>query len=58
VGTSTSKAAIVAVGNGGNLPNTGASIAIPLLFGLCLVTAGGVVIFSMRTPRKRGRHAA
>ena len=58
VGTSTSRATIIAIGNGSNLPNTGASIAIPLLVGLCLVTAGGVVMVSMRTPRKRGRHAA
>jgi hypothetical protein len=41
-----------------DLPTTGASVAIPLLFGLCLLTAGGVVVFSMRGPRKRGRHAA
>lgn len=41
-----------------DLPTTGASIALPLLFGLCLLTAGGVVVFSMRNPRKRGRHAA
>ncbi|MEO6087603.1 MAG: hypothetical protein ABIQ18_31285 [Umezawaea sp.] len=41
-----------------DLPTTGASVAIPLLFGLCMLTAGGVVVFSMRSPRKRGRHSA
>jgi hypothetical protein len=41
-----------------DLPTTGASVAIPLLFGLCMLTAGGVVVFSMRSPRKRGKHSA
>jgi hypothetical protein len=56
--TATTKKNVVVVADDTNLPTTGASIAIPLLFGLCMLTAGGVVVFSMRTPRKRGKHAA
>jgi LPXTG-motif cell wall-anchored protein len=55
--TTTTTKAFVPVGNETNLPNTGASIAIPALVGLCLLTAGGMVLFSARQ-RKRGRHAA
>ncbi len=54
----TSEENVLVVADDTNLPTTGASIAIPLLFGLCMLTAGGVVVFSMRTPHKRGRHAA
>lgn len=55
--TTTTTKPYVAVGNETDLPNTGASIAIPALVGLCLLTAGGMVLFSARQ-RKRGRHAA
>ncbi|WNV84116.1 hypothetical protein [Umezawaea sp. Da 62-37] len=56
--TSTTRSDVVVIADDKNLPTTGASVAIPLLFGLCLFTAGGVVVFSMRGPRKRGKHAA
>jgi hypothetical protein len=49
---------VLVIADDTDLPTTGASIAIPLLFGLCMLTAGGVVVFSMRNPRKRGKHAA
>ena len=54
----TSRSDVLVVADDKNLPTTGASVALPLLFGLCLLTAGGVVVFSMRNPRKRGKHAA
>jgi LPXTG-motif cell wall-anchored protein len=54
----TSKSNVLVIADDTTLPTTGASVALPLLFGLCLLTAGGVVVFSMRTTRKRGRHAA
>lgn len=57
-GTTTSEDGVLVVADDTDLPTTGASIAIPLLFGLCVLTAGGVVVFSTRNPRKRGRHAA
>jgi LPXTG-motif cell wall-anchored protein len=50
VATTTS---IMQLGTSSGLPNTGASIAIPLLVGLCLVSAGGVVLFN----RRKRRHA-
>ena len=54
----TSRSNVLVIADDKNLPTTGASVALPLLFGLCLLTAGGVVVFSMRNPRKRGKHAA
>ena len=44
---------IMQLGTAADLPGTGASIAIPLLVGLCLVSAGGVLLFN----RRKRRHA-
>ncbi|PRY34564.1 hypothetical protein [Umezawaea tangerina] len=56
--TPTTRSDVSVLADDRNLPTTGASVAMPLLFGLCLFTAGGVVVFSMRGQRKRGKHAA
>jgi hypothetical protein len=44
----TTNTGIVPLGNKAELSQAGASIAIPLLFGLCLVSALGVVLISMK----------
>jgi LPXTG-motif cell wall-anchored protein len=44
---------IMQLSSGANLPGTGASIAIPLLVGLCLISAGGLFLFN----RRKRRHA-
>ena len=46
--TPTTNTGIVPLGNKSELSEAGASIAIPLLIGLCLVSALGMVLFSMK----------
>jgi hypothetical protein len=48
----TTNTGIVPLGNKTELSNAGASIAIPLLIGLCLVSALGVVLVSVKRRRR------
>jgi hypothetical protein len=48
----TTNTGIVPLGNKSELSEAGASIAIPLLIGLCLVSALGMVLFSMKRRRR------
>lgn len=49
--TTTTTKAFVPVGNESELPNTGASIVIPLAVGLGLLGAGGVALLALRRRR-------
>ena len=48
----TTNTGIVPLGNKSELSEAGASTAIPLLIGLCLVSALGMVLFSMKRRRR------
>jgi len=46
--TPTTNTGVIPLGNKSDLARTGASVAIPLLIGLCLVSALGVIAFNLK----------